>query len=268
MSAKQKNAGSICNICLRHKGGPIGPYCNGHAKSGGGSSSSSSSGGGSGESVKESAVLSASPNHAKANHPVHYEGKHQHVLNEVLSEHAIALNSLDIKFNHEIISEMLANKLLIIDNNPELGTLRIALTTNHLTAEQSTELRKYTNAILLAFDQFKADKGIDRVKPKIQRDHQTGQITSLIIQLPTLELYNQFIVQLAALNLLPQQAINPSNEANYSKNTNHFNQTPLLTRPENSHRKNDDTEIDKTQAQKGRKPNPFDIHSGPKPKGQ
>lgn len=264
MSAKQKNAGNICNICLRHKGGPVGPYCNGHAKSGGGGSS----GGGSGESAKESAVLSASPKHAKANHSVHYEGKQQHVLNEVLSEHGLALNPLDIKFNHDIISEMLANKLLIIDNNPELGTLRIALTNNHLTAEQSTELRKYTNAILLAFEQLKADKGIDGVKPQIQRDHQTGQITSLIIRLPTLELYNQFIAKLAALNLLPQQAMNPSKAASYSKNTNHFNPTPLSTRPEQSPHKNDDPEADKRQTQKGRKPNPFDIHSGPKPKGQ
>jgi hypothetical protein len=252
MSAKQKNK---CHICFKNKGGPVGPFCGWHGKTGGGSSGS-----GSGESAGETHGVSGSAKHEKVNFSARPENTSKASADGALAnaDRTLTLNPLDIKFNQDIISDMLANKTLVIDNNPELGTLRITCLLKHLSKSQHLELDKYLNALLRAFEQFKDENQVNGARVQVRRDE-------FIISLPKPGLYDKFIAKLAAMNLLPQQAINQATQAVYLANTNHFNPTPFSTKPVQGGHKKPHHEAE-VKANKRGKMNPFDIHSGPKPK--
>lgn len=114
------------------------------------------------------------------------------------------LESLDEKsFDPEIIAELLAKGLLLINNDRESMTLNIKLQCepNTLTEKQRHELKKFMEAIIKEFHEFKKENHLSDDCIKITQDEK-GNILSLRITMPTLALYDAFIQQLAN-NLIP-----------------------------------------------------------------
>lgn len=143
----------------------------------------------------------------------------------------------DKEFDPELISELLFNELLKIDNDLDSGTLTIALVKmlqlnpKLLSEYERAELQKYMRAILQELEKFKQEKGIKGREPEVVKNGE--DIVSLRITLPTPELYVEFIQRLAKQLLLPQQNVNqskPHEKISYPKDTNLFSMTPFGTR--------------------------------------
>lgn len=251
-----------CPICGKYTDKMTSPQCFGHGGGGG----SGSGGGDSGEkaSIDDATALAKSPSQVD-------KGNQVEATSIIGSSIALTpqLESNDIKFNPEVISELLSKKLLTIDNDREKGILTIKLLCdpNLLSAEQKNELKKFVNAILNELNEFKKEKGLSADCYTIEKDKE-GNILSLRIALPTPTLYDAFIQRLASKNLLPVQ--NTQQQKNekvvYPEDKNHFSPTPLSTKPTPENKKSIEDEIQKTGEKKSSiKPkSPLD---GLKPKG-
>jgi hypothetical protein len=219
-----------CFICGKYTDKKTSPQCFGHGGGGGGSS-----GGGSEEKAgKDDATLSSAKSSGGSDTGSKAELKATNVRSNIATKPQLDLTVKDIKFNPKIISELLSKKILVIDNDKEKGmlTIKLLLDPNSLSQEQRNELKKFMNAILNELNEFKKEKNITANCYTIQKD-KDGNIMALSIALPTPTLYDAFIQRLANKNLLPIQNIEQekNKKVAYPQDGNHFNPSPLSTRP-------------------------------------
>lgn len=132
------------------------------------------------------------------------------------------------KFNTEVISEMLSNRLLIIDNNKNTGIISIKLMYDRvqLTPEQQEELKNYIEALLKEVDLFKQERGL--ANNSITIDRSNPQLLRIMVR-P--DVYNTFIKHLANSKLLPKNAIEQEEkQLGYQQGIDHFKLTPFSTK--------------------------------------
>lgn len=189
-----------CKICFKEIS-PI-PRCFGHGSGGG------SGGGGAGDSAGKGNNSYALSNGAAKIDMVHFGVDSASYLNGVNVNDCRRVETIGGKFNPAIIAEMVEKKLLMIENNPENGSLLIRLLCDHklLSKEQNDALKKFMEEILKELKDFIKSKGIGADCHAIERD-KSGNIVLLRIALPTPKLYREFMQQLAN-NLLPISIIN------------------------------------------------------------
>jgi len=167
-----------------------------------------------------------------------------------------------VMFNTDVISDLLSMKSLLIQNNRDSGILTIKLLC--VPVEKRKDVDKFIEAILKQLDEFKKDKGI--VADCIKRDNDG----SLYITLSPPKMYDEFIQLLARKKLLPKQVIEQQENkyAEFQKDMNHFNPTPLSTKLTYESRKNTnltDEELSKIEKLKASSIRPRSPSDGPKP---
>ncbi|HAU4045946.1 TPA: hypothetical protein U2K22_003204 [Legionella pneumophila] len=172
-----------CKVCFKE----IAPkrLCSGH---GGG-------GGGGGDSASSDKISEERPSQ-----------KVIETTDELIDEFALMEDSeaIDEKsFDTEVIAELIAKGLLLVDSDREAKTLTIKLLCdpNVLTEEQREELKKFMEAITKEYNEFKEENSLSDDCIKITHD-ENGNMSSLRITMPTLALYDVFIQRLAN-NLAP-----------------------------------------------------------------
>lgn len=245
-----------CKTCFKETS-PI-PRCFGHG--GGAPGGGGGGGGGAGEKASEghaTSTITGQPSDTASKSDVMATGKE---------------SSSPLKFNPEVISELIKNKLLVVDSNRDIGILTIKLQCEPklLSEEQRNELENFINAIKDELKEFKKENNISAKCYEIVKDKDDKKV-SLRIMLPTQELYDAFIQRLAE-NLLPTQKLGEQAENEMD------NPTQLSTKLTHSPEKNKVEEVEeraghKTVEQKAspdetkssllRLPSPSD---GPKPK--
>lgn len=251
-----------CSICGKYTDKKTSPQCFGHGGGGGG-------GGGSSESTSkvEGKGLDNAPTKTTDT-----AAQASNVMTDQMTGLGLGLQPhlSEKPFNPEIISELLSKRLLLIDNDRELGTLTIKLLCNpkDLSPEQRNELKKFVDTILKELEEFKKENGIANSCKLLEQDKE-GNILSLRIALPTPTLYDAFIQRLASKNLLPLQNIEQKAKERvaYQEGINHFNPTPLSTKPTPENKKAVEDELQKADKSSIHLKSPFDGLKGPKPKG-
>lgn len=163
----------------------------------------------------------------------------QAITGDILEQLSKQLSD-DTNFNHEVISELLSSKLLVIDNDREKGILTIQLQcdSNNLSPEQRNELKKFLRAILNELHDFKKENNLSAQCYTIEQEN-NGKL-SLRIMLPIPTLYDAFIERLAKQYLLPIQNIEqqPGEKVLYPEGVNHFNPNPFSTKLTRSQNRN------------------------------
>ncbi|GEM_PF-4857395 len=152
-----------------------------------------------------------------------------------------------------VISQLLTDKLLVIESDREAGVFSIQLSCEPkaLTQEQSDALNTYASAVLQELAAFKVEHGITKDCAKVMTDDD-GNVKSLQIMLSPVSLYDAFIERLASKQLLPMNVFkqhtneienrNDFSVIEYPENMNHFTGTPFQTEPTlgNSSKADDD----------------------------
>ncbi|WP_454783267.1 hypothetical protein [Legionella sp. WA2022007384] len=194
--AAAESAKVRCKICFKEIA-PT-PRCFGHGGGGGGGGDGS----GSSNTLEAKAIQGDDKSLIKAFHLV--------VEPEELIEGVTSTEELDSTsksdeelFDPEIIAELIAEGLLVINNDRESLTLSIQLQCDpkSLSEEQREELKKFMKAILNEFKAFQEQHFLSDDCINMSEDEE-GNILSLSISLPTLALYDAFIQQLSN-NLVP-----------------------------------------------------------------
>lgn len=158
-------------------------------------------------------------------------------------------------FNTDIISDMLSENQLSIDNYISYSTLRITMKPEWLSTNVSAELRRYIDAILKELEEFKKEHGLSDNCITFLKDSK-GNLLSLRINIPDASLHQEFIARLSNKNLLPNQIKNSPEKANYEKGMNHFLTKRPSPRP-SSKKKKDDMEDEVNFSNTYRRLNPF-----------
>jgi hypothetical protein len=135
----------------------------------------------------------------------------------------------DNTFDPDVIAELVAKGLLLINNDRKSMTLTIELQCDlkTLSKEQREELKKFMDAIIKEFNVFKEQHHLSDDCLKVVEDEK-GNILSLRVNLPTLALYDAFIQQLAA-NLQPRPSQNSLIKE--ERQTKSFAPNPLSMEP-------------------------------------
>ncbi|HAT7073063.1 TPA: hypothetical protein JAN90_09900 [Legionella pneumophila] len=178
-----------CKVCFKE----IAPkrLCSGHGGGGGGGDSASSD-----KTSEENASQSEDRSLAR---PLNIVETTDGLIGEFGSEEL----DLESSFDPEIIAELIAKGLLLVDSDRASKTLTIKLLCEpqELTEEQSKELKKFMEAIIKEFNEFKEENILSDDCLQLIQDEE-GNICSLSITMPTLALYDAFIQRLAN-NLVP-----------------------------------------------------------------
>jgi hypothetical protein len=250
-----------CPLCRKVKSTK---RCPGHAAGGG------SSGGGDSEEKAgnvDGKVLASTPGQIDAGSQV------ANATTQVVGSRELTLKLDEITFNPEIISELLSNKLLVIDNDSVHGILTIKLQCDPrlLSEEKRKELKKFVNAILKELDEFKKE---NRIQGECKTIEQDGDGNTLLLRITSLkpDQYDAFIRRLARKNLLPTQNIKqqPEEKVVYQAGINHFNPTPFSTKPTPYANRNVKSKIDENISQEEKKSSsirPKSLLDGLKPEG-
>lgn len=179
-----------CKVCFKE----IAPkrLCSGHGGGGGG-------GGDSASSDKTSEEKASQSEDRSLTQPRTGIETTDGLIGEFGSEEL----DLESSFDPEIIAELIAKGLLLIDSDRESKTLMIKLLCepNELTEEQREELKKFMEAIIKEFNEFKKENNLSDDCLQLIQDEE-GNILSLHITMPTLALYDAFIQRLSN-NLVP-----------------------------------------------------------------
>ncbi len=182
--AAAEGAKQRCKTCFKE----IAPkrLCSGHGGGGGGGDSATSS-----KTSEEKASSGEDKSLTKPRKVVE-------ITDEMVGEF-----DSESSFDPEIIAELIAKGLLLVDSDRESMTLNIKLLCepNVLTEEQRDELKKFMEAIIKEFNEFKEENHLSDDCMKLIQDEK-GNILSLRITMPTLALYDAFIQRLAN-NLVP-----------------------------------------------------------------
>ena len=167
-------------------------------------------------------------------------------------------------FNAEIISMMLSERQLHIDNQPDSHGLSIKLSykPEWLSTKISNELRKFIDVLLKELEEFKKEHGLTDNCFTILKDSQ-GNFLSLRINLPDLALYQAFIIRLSSKNLLPAQTVKQLEKTTYEKGMNHFLTKRPSPRPTLSRKRKADIEDDENLENTYRRLSPFSTRPSP-----
>ena len=264
--AASDKAKPMCSVCGKYTDKKTPPMCFGHES--GSSSPGESAGKDSGGTQIDSGSGKSTDTYSQAS--THHS--------EISTVTALSFNTEIVQspFNAEIISELLSKRLLLIDNDRELGTLTIKLLCNFkdLSPEQREQFKLFINTIINELEDFKKENGISSNCKLVEQD-KDGNIISLRIALPTPTHYDAFIKRLANKNLLPKQNIEQKakEKVKYPEHSNHFNPTPFSTKPTPSVGKKEvvDEEAHKTNKQRTSQRRssirPKSLLDGLKPKG-
>ncbi len=257
--AAEEGAKVRCPTCFKE----IAPkrLCSGHgAGSGGGDNATSDK--------KTSEEKASSGEDAFLTKP----GKVVETADEMIGEFGSEELDSDSSFDPEIIAELIAKGLLLVDSDRESMTLTIKLLceSNALTEEQREELKKFMEAIIKEFNEFKEENHLSADCIHIIQDKE-GNICSLRITMPTLALYDAFIQRLAN-NLVPISTpqAQEKNEATKEKEPR-LAPNPLSMEPKPSNRlskqeeikQNKDIEPTKTRNEEEQatfNPSPFNMN--------
>jgi len=186
-----EGAKSRCRTCFKE----IAPTrrCFGHGGGGGGGD------GGSGKTSEEKASPGEDKSLTKSGKVVETTDE----LGEFASMGDSEALDLESSFDPEIIADLIAKGLLLVDSDRDSMTLTIKLLCepNALTEEQREELKKFMEAIIKEFNEFKEENNLSDDCMQMIQDEE-GNILSLRITMPTLALYDAFIQRLAN-NLVP-----------------------------------------------------------------
>lgn len=212
--------GNACPVCEK-LGRPPGP-CRGHAEGGGGS--------------EETATVDQGSSQALASTSDQLTSTVSQVADVVTDDKGVdqqQYQSNQSIFNPILISDLLSQKLLVIENDRNSGTITIKLprNPNSLSEEQRNELKKFVDTILKELDEFKKEKGksANGITVTIEKDN-------IRITLPTPTMYDAFIQRLNSKHLLPTQNIEQNEK---QEGRNYFHSTPLSMKPTpNSIKKN------------------------------
>lgn len=188
--AAEEGAKVRCPTCFKE----IAPkrLCSGHGAGG--------SGGDSATSDKKTSEEKASPGEDKF---LTKSGKVVGSEDELVGVFGSEELDLESGFDPEIIEKLIADGKLLVDSDRESMTLKLELQCepNELTPKQRHELKKFMEAIINEFSEFKEENHLSDDCIQILQDEE-GNIHSLRITMPTLALYDAFIQQLAN-NLVP-----------------------------------------------------------------
>ena len=172
-----------CKTCFKE----VAPkrLCSGHGGGGGGDSASSD---------KTSEAKSSSGEDKSLTKSQKIVDTSDEMIGESDSEKLDSESS----FDPEIIADLIAKGLLLVESDRESMTLTINLLCepNVLTEEQRDELKKFMEAIIKEFNEFKEENHLSDDCMKLIQDEK-GNIISLRITMPTLALYDAFIQRLA-----------------------------------------------------------------------
>lgn len=188
--AAEEGAKVRCPTCFKE----IAPkrLCSGHGAGG--------SGGDNATSDKKTSEEKASPGEDKF---LTKSGKVVGSEDELVGVFGSEELDLESGFDPEIIEKLIADGKLLVDSDRESMTLKLKLQCdpNELTPKQRHELKKFMEAIINEFSEFKEENHLSDDCIQILQDEE-GNIRSLRITMPTLALYDAFIQQLAN-NLVP-----------------------------------------------------------------
>lgn len=177
-----------CRTCFKE----IAPkrICSGHGGGGGGGDSATS------DKASEENASSGEGSIIKP-------GNEVETMDELFGEFDSVELDLETSFDPQIIAELIAKELVLVDSDRESMTLIIKLLCepNTLTEEQRDEFKKFMEAIITEFNEFKAENNLSDDCMQLIQDEK-GHISSLRITMPTLALYDSFIQRLAN-NLVP-----------------------------------------------------------------
>lgn len=165
---------------------------------------------------------------------------------------------LESGFDPKIIAELIAKGLLLVENDRESMTLSIKLLceTDALTEEQRKELKKFMNAIIKEFNEFKEENNLANGCMNIIQD-EAGNILSLRITMPALALYDAFIQRLAN-NLVPVPAPKAQEREEATKDQR-FDSNPFSMKPKPSSSVHEKVEEDEGE-QEIFNPSPFKMN--------
>ncbi|MBI2786284.1 MAG: hypothetical protein HYX60_08285 [Legionella longbeachae] len=230
--------------------------CSGHSGGGGGSDSASSD-----KTSEEKASSSEDKFITKSN-------KGDENTDEMIGEFGSQELNLESSFDPEIIAELIEKGLLLVDSDRKSMTLTIKLLCepNALTEEQRAELKKFMEAIIKEFNEFKEEHHLSNDCMLLIQDEE-GNIISLRITMPTLALYDAFIQRLAN-NLVPipspkaQEKEEVTKEQNLASNPLSMEPKPSTSTQEEIESKETDKEVhQKTEDEEPEifNPSPFTI---------
>lgn len=241
-----------CKVCFKE----IAPkrLCSGHGGGGGGNSAS----------FDKKAEVKASQGEDKS-----LTQSHQVVgaMGTFIDEFSPEKLDLESNFDPEVIAELIAKELLLVDSDRESKTITIKLICEPsiLTDEQREELKKFMEAIIAEFNKFKEKHNLSDDCFKIHQDEK-GNILSLRITMPTLALYDAFIQRLAN-NLVPIPSLKAQKREEVTKAQslipNPFSMEPNPVNKSSKQeeiRRNMDVEPEKTEKDKEVfSPTPFNM---------
>ncbi|CAM2771425.1 hypothetical protein [Legionella worsleiensis] len=218
-----EGAKSRCRTCFKE----IAPTrrCFGHGGGGGGGD------GGSGKTSEEKASPGEDKSLTKSGNVVETTDE----LGEFASMGDSETLDLESSFDPEIIADLIAKGLLLVDSDRDSMTLTIKLLCepNALTEEQREELKKFMEAIIKEFNEFKEENNLSDDCMQMIQDEE-GNILSLRITMPTLALYDAFIQRLAN-NLVPISNPKAQEKDEVTKDQSHA-PNPLSMEPKHSNK--------------------------------
>ncbi|KTC65113.1 Uncharacterised protein (plasmid) [Legionella adelaidensis] len=229
-----------CKVCFRE----VAPkrLCSGHGSGGGG---------GSAVSDKTSDKKFAEAQSLSQPH------KFVEAEDEMLEQYSPEALYLESGFDPEIIAELIAKGLLLVDCDRESKTITIKLLCELkvLTKEQKEELKKFLEAVIKEFHTFQKENNLANDCIKTIQDRE-GNTHSLRITLPTLILFDAFIQRLAT-NLVPIPSLKAQSRDEVTKDRSH-SPNPFSMEPQLAPQPAEQT-ANKKDEQSIFNPSPFNI---------
>jgi len=110
----------------------------------------------------------------------------------------------DLLFIHKILSSLLQDGRLVFTHDEEFAKLSIECDARLLNTDEEDAVDAYANLILHELDEFKKNYQLEKPCYQLELDNK-GHLKSLIISMPTRDLYDKFIQQLKENMLIPDE---------------------------------------------------------------
>lgn len=242
-----------CRICFKETA-PV-PRCFGHGGGGGGSND----GDGAENSSDERAAQDDGTLLSHSKQSIAETNGRMGLYEARQTDDTQTTSSNEKSFDPEVIAELITKELLLIQNDRESKALSIELqcAPSSLTLKEQRQLKKYMNAIIKEFNEFKKENKLSDDCLKISKDDQ-GNIISIRITMPTLALHDAFIQRLAN-NLVPTPSPKPQLKDDV-KNEQHPSLKPLSMEPKLTKQKEiEKDKVDENEKQLSQTFSPFKL---------
>lgn len=185
-------------------------------------------------------------------------GKIVETTDEMLGEPSSEKLDFESSFDPQIIAELIVKGLLLVDSDRESMPLIIQLLCepNALTEEQKDKLKKFMEAIIKEFNEFKEENDLSDDCMQIIQDEENN-IHSLRITMPTLTLYDAFIQRLAN-NLVPIPSSRAQEKDEITK-AQRLDPNPFSMKPKRSSSAHEKVEGNENKEQELFNPSPFKM---------